>query len=106
MGHFREQQKEYDGVLKDNHDWITLNYEDSQKGIVVKNWYKKTGSIQIAEDILQAIYVPPFIFWDNTENNRPENQSGFFVIKRKSANGIKTYTGNINNNNNRIQLLD
>lgn len=62
MGHFREQQKEYDGVLKDNHDWITLNYEDSQKGIVVKNWYKKTGSIQIAEDILQAIYVPPFIF--------------------------------------------
>lgn len=77
MGHFREQQKEYDGVLKDNHDWITLNYEDSQKGIVVKNWYKKTGSIQIAEDILQAIYVPPFIFWDNTENNRPENQSGF-----------------------------
>lgn len=105
MGHFREQQKEYDGVLKDNHDWITLNYEDSQKGIVVKNWYKKTGSIQIAEDILQAIYVPPFIFWDNTENNRPENQSGFFVIKRKSANGIKTYTGNINNNNNRIQLF-
>lgn len=36
---------------------------------------------------------------------RPENQSGFFVIKRKSANGIKTYTGNINNNNNRIQLF-
>lgn len=57
MGHFREQQKEYDGVLKDNHDWITLNYEDSQKGIVVKIGIRKQGQFR-----LQKIYYKLFMY--------------------------------------------
>ncbi|MFR2508096.1 hypothetical protein [Odoribacter laneus] len=39
----------------------------------------------------QAIYLPTFMFWDG-KDNKPENQSGFFIIQYKD----RTYTGNLN----------
>ncbi len=49
----------------------------------------------LSQDILysktQAIYLPTFQLWDG-KDNKPENQSGFFIVSYDN----KTYTGNLN----------
>lgn len=91
MAEFHEQERVTTGV-SDRTDYVTLHIpEDVKYGVSMK--WTKVGNEEI--NIKQALYLIPFIFWDGKEGNRPEDQSGFFIVK---YNG-KTYTGNISGQN-------
>lgn len=98
MEHFRSQQGTYPGMLKEQNDYVTLI--PGKKGVKM-TWVYDSKVNQIAEqNIRYAFYLPPFKFWDGADS-RPENQSGFFIVKYDG----KTYTGNIYGNDRNTQLF-
>lgn len=111
MAHFRLQQGVFDvqnpfdtpvGGTRQLNDYITLDYKDQPKGIRM-NWKelpKDSANTQVLRDIRQAVYVHPFKFWDGSDN-KPENQSGFFIVRYKG----RSFTGNIYGTDEKVQLL-
>lgn len=92
MAHFHEQQRVTTGTGA-NMDFVTLNVPENVEYGVGMTWEKVQNKEEA--DIKQALYLIPFIFWDGKDGSRPEDQSGFFVVKYDG----KTYTGNINGQN-------
>ena len=101
MAHFRCKKEPYDPNEpyqstmpsgKEMNNYITLDYTGQSKGVRLDYKRMPPGATDNSTyyDIYQALYVHPFKFWDAKEN-KPENQSGFFIVNYDG----KSYTGNI-----------
>lgn len=104
MNEFHEQEQVTTG-WSDRKNYVTLHpVEDGEYGVSM-TWEKvQTNKDKEEEEtehpalknpeIKQALYLIPFVFWDNS-SGKAEDQSGFFIVKYDG----KTYTGNITGQN-------
>ncbi len=104
MNEFHEQEQVTIG-WSDRKNYVTLHpVEDGGYGVsmmwekVQTNKDKEEEEIEHPAlknpEIKQALYLIPFVFWDNS-SGKAEDQSGFFIVKYDG----KTYTGNITGQN-------
>lgn len=97
MYRIRQSSMKPEGLNINGRNYVCLYHDGAKKGVKMA-WKKApnerpSGMSEVDHlSKTQAIYLPTFLFWDG-KDNKPENQSGFFIVRYNN----KNYTGNLDN---------